>query len=67
MVRICVLCVAFLAVCAVVPALAQAPAANTITCSSGPACKKATIPEFTTTGGAAKVDSSIVESNRNDD
>jgi Chaperone of endosialidase len=40
--------------------LAQAPAANTITCSSGSACKKATIPVFTTTGDAAKVDSSIV-------
>ena len=60
MVRIGVLCVVFLAVFAAVPSLAQAPAANTITCSSGTACKKATIPVFTTTGGAAKVDSSIV-------
>jgi Chaperone of endosialidase len=60
MVRIGVLFAAFLAVSTVVPALAQAPAANTITCSSGTACKKATIPVFTTSGGAAKVDSSIV-------
>src|SRR5271167_3752821 len=60
MVRIAVLCLAFLAICAAVPSLAQAPAANTITCSSGTACKKGTIPVFTTTGGATKVDSSIV-------
>jgi trimeric autotransporter adhesin len=41
-------------------ALAQAPAANTITCSSGTACKKGNIPIFASNGGAAKVDDSII-------
>jgi trimeric autotransporter adhesin len=60
MVRISVICVILLVVCVALPALAQTPLANTITCSSGTACKKGTIPVFTTAGGAAKVDSSIV-------
>jgi hypothetical protein len=54
MIRISLLCVAFLAICGAVPSLAQTPAANNITCSSGTACKKAAIAVFTTTGGAAK-------------
>jgi hypothetical protein len=60
MVRFRVTSVILLVVCIALPALAQAPAANTITCTSGTACKKGTIPVFTTAGGAAKVSSSIV-------
>jgi hypothetical protein len=60
MARISVVYVILFAVCVTLPALAQAPAAYTITCSSGTACKKGAIPVFTTAGGAAKVDSSIV-------
>jgi len=55
-----VLGVMFLAVCFVLSAFAQAPATYNITCSSGTACKSGTIPVFTTTGGASKVDSSIM-------
>src|SRR5271154_3760625 len=60
MVRTRVVCVILLAVCVTLPASAQQPTAYTITCSSGTACKSGTIPVFTTTGGAAKIDSSIV-------
>lgn len=42
-------------------ALAQAPAANVITCSSGTACKKGNIPVFASNGGSAKVDDSIIK------
>ncbi|MGA8492945.1 MAG: tail fiber domain-containing protein [Terriglobales bacterium] len=60
MIRISVVCVILLVVCVSLPALAQQPATYTITCSSGTACKKGTVPMFTTAGGASKVDSSIV-------
>ena len=60
MIRTRVVCVILLAVCVTLPASAQQPTAYTITCSSGTACKSGTIPVFTTTGGASKVDSSIV-------
>jgi len=50
-----------LVVCVPLPALAQAPLANTITCSSGTACKKGNIPVFASNGGAAKVDDSIIK------
>jgi hypothetical protein len=61
MVRISVfVSVILLLICGVVPAWAQEPAANTITCSSGTACTKGAIPVFTTAGGASHVDSSIV-------
>jgi len=50
-----------LVVCVPLPALAQAPLANTITCSSGAACKKGNIPVFASNGGAAKVDDSIIK------
>ncbi|HXM62441.1 MAG TPA: tail fiber domain-containing protein [Terriglobales bacterium] len=59
MVRACTICAILLSLCAL-PALAQAPATYNITCSSGTACKTGTVPLFTTTGGASKVDSSIV-------
>jgi len=55
MVRISVIGVILLMVCVTLPALAQAPPANTITCSSGTACKKGSIPIFASNGGAAKV------------
>jgi hypothetical protein len=48
-------------VCVTLPALAQTPPANTITCSSGTACKKGSVPVFTSNGGAAKVDDSIIK------
>ncbi len=54
------ICLRFLVVCLTVPTWAQIPAANPISCASGTACKKGTLPVFTTAGGAAKVDSSIV-------
>ncbi len=60
MVRISVISVTLLMVCVTLPALAQAPPANTISCSSGTACKKGSIPVFTSNGGAAKVDDSII-------
>ena len=50
-----------LIVCLTLPALAQAPPANTITCSSATACKKGNIPIFASNGGAAKVDDSIIK------
>jgi len=50
-----------LVVCVSLPASAQAPLANTITCSSGTACKKGNIPVFASNGGAAKVDDSIIK------
>jgi len=61
MVRISVIGVILLMVCVTLPALAQAPPANTITCSSGTACKKGSIPIFASNGGAAKVDDSIIK------
>lgn len=61
MVRISVIGVTLLMVCVTLPALAQAPPANTITCSSGTACKKGSIPVFASNGGAAKVDDSIIK------
>jgi len=61
MVRISVIGVTLLIVCVTLPALAQAPPANTITCSSGTACKKGSIPIFASNGGAAKVDDSIIK------
>ena len=60
MIRTRVVCVILLAVCVTLPAFAQQPTTFPITCSSGTACKSGTIPVFTTTGGASKVDSSIV-------
>jgi len=60
MVRISVIGVTLLIVCVTLPALAQAPPANTITCSSGTACKKGSIPVFASNGGAAKVKDSII-------
>jgi hypothetical protein len=39
----------------------NAPAANTITCASGSACKSGHIPVFTSNGGAAKVKDSIIQ------
>jgi hypothetical protein len=60
MVRISILSVILLTLWVVHPASGQSPASYDITCSSGTACKQNTIPVFTTTGGAAKVDSSIV-------
>jgi hypothetical protein len=39
----------------------KAPAANTITCSSGSACKKNFVPLFNSNGGAATVKDSIIE------
>ena len=61
MIRTRVVCVILLAVCVTLPAFRLSnPTAYTITCSSGTACKSGTIPVFTTTGGASKVDSSIV-------
>lgn len=62
MVCINAMCGILLNVGAVHPSWAQAsaPAAYTITCSSGTACQKGAIPLFTTAGGAAKVDSSLV-------
>jgi hypothetical protein len=59
MIRIGAIYVILLVVCVTLPASAQQPATYTITCSSGTACKSGTIPVFTTTGGASKVDSSI--------
>ena len=61
MVRISVISVTLLIACVTLPALAQAPPANTITCSSSTACKKGSIPVFTSNGGAAKVDDSIIK------
>ena len=61
MFRISVICLILLVVCVSLPALAQAPLANTITCSSGTACKKGNIPVFASNGGAAKVDDSIIK------
>ncbi len=61
MVRISVISVTLLMVWVTLPALAQAPPANTITCSSGTACKKGSIPIFASNGGAAKVDDSIIK------
>jgi len=61
MFRISVICLILLVVCVPLPALAQAPLANTITCSSGAACKKGNIPVFASNGGAAKVDDSIIK------
>jgi len=55
------MCLILLVVCVSLPALAQAPLANTITCSSGTACKKGNIPVFASNGGAAKVDDSIIK------
>jgi hypothetical protein len=60
MVRTSVAYLTLLIVCFTLPAFPQAPATYTITCSSGTACKTGTVPVFTTTGGASKVDSSIV-------
>jgi hypothetical protein len=60
MVRISLIWVTLLMVCVTLPALAQAPPANTISCSSGSACKKGSIPVFTSNGGAAKVGDSII-------
>jgi len=60
MVRISVISVTLLIVCVTLPALAQAPPANAITCSSGTACRKGSIPVFASNGGAAKVDDSII-------
>src|SRR5580704_12927417 len=45
----------------VVPALAQAPPANPITCVSGTACKKSFVPLFDSNGGAATVKDSLME------
>jgi hypothetical protein len=45
----------------VVPASAQAPPANPITCVSGTACKKSFVPVFNTNGGAATVKDSLME------
>lgn len=61
MFRTSVMCLILLVVCVSLPALAQAPLANTITCSSGTACKKGNIPVFASNGGAAKVDDSIIK------
>ena len=61
MFRISVICLILLVVCVSLPTLAQAPLANTITCSSGTACKKGNIPVFASNGGAAKVDDSIIK------
>src|SRR5580700_8541273 len=61
MVRISVIRVTLLIACVTIPALAQAPPANPITCSSGTACKKGNIPVFASNGGAAKVDDSIIK------
>src|SRR5579863_728051 len=41
----------------------NAPAANTITCSSSSACKSGHIPVFASNGGAAKVKDSIIQEN----
>ena len=60
MVRTSIAYLTLLVVWIALPAFPQAPATYTITCSSGTACKSGTIPVFTTTGGASKVDSSIV-------
>jgi hypothetical protein len=59
MVRACAICAILVSLCSL-SASAQQPASFPITCSSGTACKSGTIPVFTTTGGASKVDSSIV-------
>ena len=59
MIRISVVSLTLI-VCLTLPALAQAPPANTISCSSGTACKKGSIPLFASNGGAAKVDDSII-------
>jgi len=61
MVRISAISVTLLIVCVTLPALAQAPPANPITCSSGTACKKGSIPVFASNGGAATVDDSIIK------
>jgi len=61
MFRISVVSVILLVVCVSLPALAQAPTANTISCSSGTACKKGSIPVFASNGGAAKVHDSIIK------
>lgn len=60
MIRISVVSLTLI-VCLTLPALAQAPPANTISCSSGTACKKGSIPLFASNGGAAKVDDSIIK------
>jgi hypothetical protein len=60
MVRTSVLVCAMLLVGGVVSAWPQEPAANTITCSSGTACKKGHIPVFSSSGGAATEDDSII-------
>ncbi len=41
----------------------NAPAANTITCSTSSACKSGHIPVFASNGGAAKVKDSIIQEN----
>lgn len=52
--------VILLVVCVTLSAFAQQPTTFPITCSSATACKSGTVPVFTTTGGASKVDSSIM-------
>jgi hypothetical protein len=60
MIRTRVVCLILLVVCVTLSAFAQQPTTFPITCSSGTACKSGTVPVFTTTGGASKVDSSIM-------
>ena len=59
MVRACAVCAILVSLCSL-SAFAQQPTTFPITCSSGTACKSGTVPVFTTTGGASKVDSSIM-------
>ncbi len=60
MVRTRVVCVILLVVCVSLSGFAQQSTTFPITCSSATACKSGTVPVFTTTGGASKVDSSIM-------
>jgi hypothetical protein len=60
MIRISGICVIWLVVSVTLPASAQQPTSFPISCTSATACKSGTVPVFTTTGGASKVDSSIV-------
>jgi endosialidase-like protein len=53
--------VILLLICGVVPTWAQGLPANTISCSSGTACKKGDIPVFASSGGAATVADSIIK------
>lgn len=60
MIRISGICVIWLVVFVALPASAQQPTSFPISCTSATACKSGTVPVFTTTGGASKVDSSII-------